>query len=36
MHLRDSTHIAVYNRGRWYKVYIHYKGNLLSAAQIEM
>ena len=36
MHVHDSTHIAVYNRGRWYKVYIHYKDKLLSAVQIEM
>lgn len=36
MHLKDSKHIAVYHKGRWFKVYIHYKNKLLSPAQLEM
>jgi len=35
MHLYDSTFIAVYHKGRYYKTYIYYKGVLMSPIQIE-
>lgn len=34
-HWKDSTHIVVYHRGRYFKVYIYYRHQLLSPAQIE-
>ena len=36
VHYKDSTYIAVYHKGRYFKVYIHYKGKLLTPPQIEM
>lgn len=36
VHVRDSKHIVVYHRGRYFKVYIYHKHALLSPAQIEM
>ncbi len=36
VHHKDSNHIAVYHKGRYYKVYIRYKGKLLRPKQIEV
>lgn len=36
VHVQDSKHIVVYHKGRYFKVYIHYKGKLLMPCQIEM
>lgn len=35
-HYKDSKHIAVHHKGRYYKVYIHYKGRLLKPCEIEV
>ncbi|XP_067674607.1 carnitine O-palmitoyltransferase 1, liver isoform-like isoform X2 [Haliotis asinina] len=35
VHHKDSNHIAVYYRGRYFKVYIRHKGRLLKPIQIE-
>jgi carnitine O-palmitoyltransferase 1 len=34
-HLKDSTHIAVYNRGRWFSIATYYKGVKLPATDLE-
>lgn len=34
-HMHDSIHIAVYHKGRFYKVLTHYKGRLLTAPQLQ-
>eukprot|EP00918_Siedleckia_nematoides_P012688 GHVU01027769.1.p1 GENE.GHVU01027769.1~~GHVU01027769.1.p1 ORF type:complete len:764 (+),score=90.89 GHVU01027769.1:170-2461(+) len=36
VHLKDTKHIAVYHQGRYFKVYIHYKGKLMTPPQIEI
>jgi len=33
--LEDSRHVAVYHKGRWFKVYCYYAGRLLTTAEIE-
>jgi len=35
LHYRDSQHIVVYSRGRYYKVYIYYNGQLLTPPYLE-
>jgi len=35
-HLGDSTHIAVYHRGKYYRVPILYKGRTLKPADLQM
>ncbi|XP_061195798.1 carnitine O-palmitoyltransferase 1, liver isoform-like isoform X1 [Saccostrea echinata] len=35
VHYKDSNHIAVYHKGRFYKVYIYYRGKLLQPVEIE-
>ena len=35
LHYKDSQHIAVYHKGRYFKVYIYFKGRLLKACEIE-
>uniref|UniRef100_A0A2H6N6Z3 carnitine O-palmitoyltransferase n=1 Tax=Micrurus carvalhoi TaxID=3147026 RepID=A0A2H6N6Z3_9SAUR len=34
-HLKDSKHIAVYHKGRYYKVWLYYDGRLLKPREIE-
>ena len=36
LHYKDSQHIAVYHKGRYFKVYIYFKGRLLKACEIEV
>ena len=36
VHLKDSKHIAVYNRGKWFKLYTYYKSQALNAKEIEL
>jgi len=36
VHVKESRHIVVYHRGRYYKVLIYDKGQLLKPCQIEM
>ncbi|OQR77398.1 carnitine O-palmitoyltransferase 1, partial [Tropilaelaps mercedesae] len=35
LHYHDSTHVAVYHKGRYYKVTTHYKGNLLKPPELQ-
>ena len=35
VHLKDSNHVAVYNKGKWYKVYVTYMNCPLNAREIE-
>ncbi|XP_041352495.1 carnitine O-palmitoyltransferase 1, liver isoform-like isoform X2 [Gigantopelta aegis] len=35
VHLKDSNHVAVYHKGRYFKVYIKHKGSYLMPAEIE-
>ncbi|WAR06943.1 CPT1A-like protein, partial [Mya arenaria] len=35
MHLKDSKHVAVYHKGRFFKVYIHFKGRHLMPNELE-
>ena len=35
VHLKESSHIAVYCKGKWYKVYITYMNKSLNAREIE-
>jgi carnitine O-palmitoyltransferase 1 len=36
IHYSDSRHIAVYNKGRWYKVFMFYKNNLLQPCELQL
>ncbi|XP_054719264.1 carnitine O-palmitoyltransferase 1, liver isoform-like [Uloborus diversus] len=36
VHLSDSQHIAVYNRGRYYKMMLYNKGRLLKPAELQV
>uniref|UniRef100_A0A8D2P764 Carnitine O-palmitoyltransferase 1, muscle isoform n=1 Tax=Zosterops lateralis melanops TaxID=1220523 RepID=A0A8D2P764_ZOSLA len=36
LHLADSKHLAVYHKGRYYKVWLYYGGQLLAPADLEM
>ncbi len=36
VHLKDSKHIAVYNKGKWYKLYTYYKSQNLNAKELEL
>ncbi|NXH06997.1 CPT1B palmitoyltransferase, partial [Loxia leucoptera] len=36
LHLADSKHLAVYHKGRYYKVWLYYGGQLLPPADLEM
>ncbi|BFZ25151.1 hypothetical protein BsWGS_28191 [Bradybaena similaris] len=36
VHLKDSNHITVYHKGRYFKVYIRHKGKLLKPCEIEI
>ena len=35
VHYKDSKHVAVYHKGRFYKVYIHFKGRHLKPCELE-
>ncbi|XP_048771840.2 carnitine O-palmitoyltransferase 1, liver isoform-like isoform X2 [Ostrea edulis] len=35
IHYKDSNHIAVYHKGKYFKVYIYYRGRLLKPVEIE-
>jgi carnitine O-palmitoyltransferase 1 len=36
VHLKDSKHIAVYSKGKWYKLNTYYKSQPLNAKELEM
>ncbi len=36
VHLKDSKHIAVYNKGKWFKLYTYNKSQALNAKEIEL
>ena len=36
VHYADSHHIAVYHKGRWFKVYMFYEGRLLEPCELQM
>ena len=36
VHLKDSKHIAVYSKGKWYKLYTYYKSQNLNAKELEL
>ncbi|CAF1112622.1 unnamed protein product [Rotaria sordida] len=36
VHYSDSHHIAVYHKGRWYKVFMFYKDNLLQPCELQI
>ncbi|UJR21168.1 hypothetical protein I4U23_024266 [Adineta vaga] len=36
VHYSDSRHIVVYNKGRWYKVFMFYKDNLLEPSELQL
>uniref|UniRef100_A0A8C3YA01 Carnitine O-palmitoyltransferase 1, muscle isoform n=1 Tax=Catharus ustulatus TaxID=91951 RepID=A0A8C3YA01_CATUS len=36
LHLADTKHLAVYHKGRYYKVWLYYGGQLLPPADLEM
>uniref|UniRef100_A0A8C3NDU4 Carnitine O-palmitoyltransferase 1, muscle isoform n=1 Tax=Geospiza parvula TaxID=87175 RepID=A0A8C3NDU4_GEOPR len=36
LHLADSKHLAVYHKGRYYKVWLYYGGQVLPPADLEM
>ncbi|XP_062990523.1 carnitine O-palmitoyltransferase 1, muscle isoform isoform X2 [Elgaria multicarinata webbii] len=36
LHLSDSKHLAVYHKGRFYKVWLYHAGKLLSPRELEM
>ncbi|XP_053398248.1 carnitine O-palmitoyltransferase 1, liver isoform-like [Mercenaria mercenaria] len=35
VHYKDSKHVAVYHKGRFYKVYVHFKGRHLRPCELE-
>lgn len=35
-HLVDSKHVAVYHRGRFYKLWLYYSGRLLGPRDLEL
>ena len=36
IHYADSHHIAIYNKGRWYKVFMFYKNMLLQPSELQL
>ncbi|CAF0997974.1 unnamed protein product [Rotaria sordida] len=36
IHYADSHHVAVYHKGRWYKVFMFYKDNLLQPCELQL
>lgn len=36
LHFPDSSHIAVYHKGRYFKVFIHHRGRILRPPEIQM
>jgi carnitine O-palmitoyltransferase 1 len=36
IHYSDSRHIAVYHKGRWYKIFMFYKNNLLQPCELQL
>ncbi len=36
VHLKDSKHIAVFSKGKWFKLYTYYKSQNLNAKEIEL
>jgi carnitine O-palmitoyltransferase 1 len=36
VHYADSYHIAVYHKGRWFKVFMFYKHSLLHPCEVQM
>ncbi len=36
VHYSDSHHIAVYHKGRWFKVFMFYKNNLLQPCELQL
>jgi hypothetical protein len=35
VHLKDSKHIAVYCKGKWYKLYAYFNSKVLNAKELE-
>ncbi|CAF0851547.1 unnamed protein product [Adineta ricciae] len=36
VHYSDSQHVAVYHKGRWFKIYVFYQGQLLEPSELQM
>ena len=36
VHYKDSKHVAVYSKGKWYKLYVYYQSQMLNAKELEM
>jgi len=36
IHYSDSHHIAVYHKGRWFKVFMFYQNNLLQPCELQL
>ncbi|CAF5130495.1 unnamed protein product, partial [Rotaria socialis] len=36
IHYSDSHHIAVYHKGRWFKVFMYYQNNLLQPCELQL
>lgn len=36
VHYSDSHHIAVYHKGRWFKVFMYYEDNLLTPSELQL
>ena len=36
VHYADSHHIAVYHKGRWYKIFMFYRNNLLEPCELQV
>ena len=36
VHYQDSKHVAVYSKGKWYKLYTYYHSNPLNAKELEL
>jgi hypothetical protein len=35
VHLKDTKHVAVYCKGKWYKLYVYYNSKVLNAKELE-
>ncbi len=36
VHYSDSHHIVVYHKGRWFKIFMFYKNNLLQPCELQL
>lgn len=36
VHYKDTKHLAVYSKGKWYKLYVYYQSQMLNAKEIEI